>query len=174
MSTAPSEHPQAQNETCGFTQGELINLLEKANFDDKQPALLFVNDQYAGQPVDEKFRPRSGLLPHMPRCSKCGRTIDEHAAAATIEAGSTPYMDTFRLAWCDAKTRSRSWLMLLYAGSAQCFCGSTSDLTSATACGTQSRSEFCCATTPQPLLGCPVELPSASALRQRKAFMRPW
>ena len=123
MSTAPSEHPQAQNETCGFTQGELIDLNAKHFQQPVWSSYFFVNDQYAGQPVDEKFRPRSGLLPHMPRCSNCGRSIAEHAAAATIEAGSTPYMDTFRLAGCDAKTRSRSWLMLLYAGSAQCFVG---------------------------------------------------
>ena len=77
MSVAASAHPAPK--PCGFTQDKLIDLLKEADknairFD----RYFFTNNTYASQVVPSQFLPRDDLLPDMPRCRECGKTIGEH------------------------------------------------------------------------------------------------
>ena len=83
MSDAASAHPG--HKPCGFTQDELIDLrarIKKGELDNAD--YFFTNDTYGSQDVPSQFLPRDDLLPDMPRCRECGKTIGEHRPEAAL------------------------------------------------------------------------------------------
>ena len=77
MSDAASAHPAPK--PCGRNRRELDDLrarIKKGELDNAD--YFFTNNTYESQDVQSQFLPRADLLPDMPRCIKCGCTIDEH------------------------------------------------------------------------------------------------
>jgi hypothetical protein len=87
-SGAAAASAQPAGKPCGRTQSKLDELLKDAMYDSAQPAFkaFFFTD-----PTD--LNPRTGKASHIPRCLKCGCTIDEHPPDTNHELDRTSDVD---------------------------------------------------------------------------------